>query len=86
MSGTHDRLTGPLPLDAPTIGSSFSALLELRALQPTWATDDQGGEVLGTAAPLDGDGVNFRVARVMIQPDGERRSARDRSAARATAR
>lgn len=45
MSGTHDRLTGPLPLDAPTIGSSFSALLELRALQPTWATDDQGGEL-----------------------------------------
>ncbi len=45
MSGTHDRFTGPLPLDAPTIASSFSALLEQRALQPTWATDPQGGDL-----------------------------------------
>ncbi len=45
MSGTLDRSTGPLPLDAPTIASSFSALLEQRALQPTWATDPQGGNL-----------------------------------------
>jgi len=45
VSGQSDGFTGSLPLDAPTIGSSFSALLEERSLHPTWTTDDQLGDL-----------------------------------------